>query len=387
MRRLVLCGLLAVLAACTAGSTSPDLILLNGRVFTGDEGAPWAEAVAVRGERIVAVGTSAEVEALATQGTRRIDVGGRTVVPGLNDAFARVPVRNGTPLTLRQLASEATRYGITSIQLASVGVPVARAVEDAREAGNLVRWRLMRYPAPDAEGDTADSRPFLPPQPGPHIDARGMAWVFPGVPGYRDPNLGAEGLEQVVGWAYGSEDPLVVATAGDDDARALVGALERGGMAEVWRAKRPRIVAGAPLPLDLLPRAQALGLVVIYCPGRGAAPIGPLVENGLTVALGSDGVMNPFLNVQREAAAALPANADVARARALLAYTRGSAAAEHAERDKGMIATGMLADLAVLSGDPFEMEPVRLPTITSVLTIVGGEVVHDTGALEPPAAP
>ncbi|MGE0041100.1 MAG: amidohydrolase family protein [Vicinamibacterales bacterium] len=388
MRRLGWLALLVLVCGCSVGVQPPDLVLLNARVFTADEARPWAEAIAIRGERVIGVGATAEIAALAGPGTRRIDVGGRTVVPGLNDAFARVPRVDGGVDPMRELAVEAARYGITTLQVPASDRTMAEAVRAAQAAGNAVRWHLLRYPQPrsEEEGGTVDSRPFLPPLPGQLIDARGMAWVFPGVPGRPNPNLSHERLAQVVGWGYGSEDQIVVAAAGDADARAYVDALEVGGMLEVWRAKRPRLVAGAPLAVDLVPRAKALGLVVIYCPGRGAAPIGPLVESGVTVAIGSDGVLNPFLNLQREAAAALPANADVARARAMTAYTRGSAIAEHAEKDKGMLAVGMLADLAVLSGDPFTMEPVRLPTITSVLTLIGGTVVHDAGTLAPSGA-
>jgi len=63
-----------------------DLILLNGKVFTADSARPSAEAVAIRGECIVAVGTSVEIEKLAGAKTRRIDLQGSVVTPGFNDA-------------------------------------------------------------------------------------------------------------------------------------------------------------------------------------------------------------------------------------------------------------------------------------------------------------
>ena len=57
--------------------------------------------------------------------------------------------------------------------------------------------------------------------------------------------------------------------------------------------------------------------------------------------------------------------------------TRGSAYAEFAEREKGTLAPGMLADLAVLSQDVFTVPPSALPGTTSVLTVVGGKIVYD----------
>lgn len=69
-----------------APAAAPDLVLLNGDVFTGNPAQPHAQALAIRGERIVAVGTSSEIAALAGAQTRRIDLDGHLVVPGINDA-------------------------------------------------------------------------------------------------------------------------------------------------------------------------------------------------------------------------------------------------------------------------------------------------------------
>jgi len=60
-----------------------DLIVTNARVLTMDPANPRAEAVAVRGNKIVAVGTRADVEALKAKPTRMIDARGGTVTPGL----------------------------------------------------------------------------------------------------------------------------------------------------------------------------------------------------------------------------------------------------------------------------------------------------------------
>lgn len=63
-----------------------DLILVNGRIFTGTAPKASAEALAIRGDRIVAVGTTAEIERLAGKTTRRIDLQRHVAVPGFNDA-------------------------------------------------------------------------------------------------------------------------------------------------------------------------------------------------------------------------------------------------------------------------------------------------------------
>jgi hypothetical protein len=64
----------------------PDLILHNGHVITIDSGQPQAEAIAIAGDRIVAVGSNADVLSLADGGTKKIDLGRKTVVPGFIDA-------------------------------------------------------------------------------------------------------------------------------------------------------------------------------------------------------------------------------------------------------------------------------------------------------------
>ncbi len=62
-----------------------DLVLVGGRVWAG-KGLPAATAVALRGERVLAVGSDAQVRALAGTGTRVVELKGRAVVPGFNDA-------------------------------------------------------------------------------------------------------------------------------------------------------------------------------------------------------------------------------------------------------------------------------------------------------------
>ena len=59
-----------------------EMIITNAKVLTMDEARPRAEAVALAGGRILAVGSRAEVEALAGPGCRVVDAGGRTLLPG-----------------------------------------------------------------------------------------------------------------------------------------------------------------------------------------------------------------------------------------------------------------------------------------------------------------
>jgi len=65
---------------------APDLIIYNARAHTMDASHPVVEAVAVLGKRIVAIGSSAEIRALANSKTQQIDAQGKLLVPGFNDA-------------------------------------------------------------------------------------------------------------------------------------------------------------------------------------------------------------------------------------------------------------------------------------------------------------
>lgn len=89
MRPLVVPALLSlaalVLAAGPARAQEADLLLVNARVWTGEPDAPWAEAIAVRGDRILAVGTGADLARHRTAHTRVLDAAGRLVTPGFTD--------------------------------------------------------------------------------------------------------------------------------------------------------------------------------------------------------------------------------------------------------------------------------------------------------------
>jgi predicted amidohydrolase YtcJ len=71
-----------------------DLVLTGGRIFTGDAAKTWAEALAVRGNRIVAVGSDRDVKPLTGPQTRAIYLKGRTVTAGFQDAHVH-PTHGG----------------------------------------------------------------------------------------------------------------------------------------------------------------------------------------------------------------------------------------------------------------------------------------------------
>jgi hypothetical protein len=76
----------AAAAAATAPAGPADLVLLHGKIHTEDASRRIAQALAVRGNSIVAVGSDEAVTALVGPNTRKIDLGGKVVLPGIIDA-------------------------------------------------------------------------------------------------------------------------------------------------------------------------------------------------------------------------------------------------------------------------------------------------------------
>jgi len=112
-------------------SLEADLILVNGRMITLDGEGTVAEAVAIRGETIERVGSNREIRALAGRRTSVVDLQGRTVVPGFNDAH---------------LHFESGGFSLLRVDLRGVTSPEevlrrVRASADTLPAGSWIRGR------------------------------------------------------------------------------------------------------------------------------------------------------------------------------------------------------------------------------------------------------
>jgi predicted amidohydrolase YtcJ len=91
LKRRFLAAFCATAALCPAArAQQADLILINGRVYTADAAQPQAQAVAVRGDRIVFVGSNQEALSLRGNGTRVIDASGKMVMPGMSDSHGHL---------------------------------------------------------------------------------------------------------------------------------------------------------------------------------------------------------------------------------------------------------------------------------------------------------
>ncbi len=91
IRRSVQILLTLVVIAARQGEPPPNYVFHNGKILTVDPQFRTVEAMAVRDGRIVATGTNTEIARLAGSGTERIDLGGKTVLPGLIDSHVHAP--------------------------------------------------------------------------------------------------------------------------------------------------------------------------------------------------------------------------------------------------------------------------------------------------------
>src|SRR6266436_4588306 len=86
-----------VSASRAQGTDGVERVFFNTKVFTGVSDHPYAEAVAVRGDKIVAVGSLADVLRSAGKSVQEVDLGGNTLLPGLIDSHAH-PIDGGFSL-------------------------------------------------------------------------------------------------------------------------------------------------------------------------------------------------------------------------------------------------------------------------------------------------
>jgi len=314
---------------------------------------------------------------------------------------------------------QAARWGITSIQDMSDAMEPGQAVALFEKTPTPIRIRVMRMPMTTPAGRDFKEGRSLPPHPAPLITVSGTKWLLDGVPleFTLDPR---ESHQHIAGPPFDSmfhdlpatfpesemksmlresleyNDPLLLHVSGYRSAAAMLDAMQSMGGAKVWNGKRVRFEHGDGLFPDLIPRVKELGIVVVQNPshlnggdllGGGnafneAQPVRSLLAVGIPVALGSDGPTNPYLNIMFAVTHPDRPSEAITREQAVVAYTLTSAYAEFAEKQKGSLEPGKLADLAVLSQDIFTIPAEALPGTESVLTMVGGKTVYDAGALK-----
>ena len=318
---------------------------------------------------------------------------------------ARVSDREATA-ALQALAKDAIGYGITSLQIFP-GMPMERFVSLVRAADLPIRIRAMALPTTTVAGrDRSDVTALAKVAPSERLVASGIKWILDGTPiehgaAMRAPyfdrqdtsgrlNFPEPEIGRMVDDSLIVDQPLLLHCVGDRTADVVLGMLEARSDVN-WREKRLRFEHGDGVGGDLIARAAKLGIVIVQNPSHFArelvgdrfAPDAPvqqlrsLLEAGVPIALGSDGPLNPFLNIMLATVHPMRPQEALTREQAVIAYTAGSAYAAFAEKERGTLEVGKVADLTVLSGDLFSMPTEALPTLRSEMTIVGGKVVYE----------
>jgi predicted amidohydrolase YtcJ len=107
MKRATFVLLVLVLAPALSAQQEPaDLIVTNARIYTVDDNRPMAEAMAIRDGRVIFVGSARGAEVFAGQQTERLDLDGKTVIPGMVDAHVHL---SGLGVALRNVDLVGTR--------------------------------------------------------------------------------------------------------------------------------------------------------------------------------------------------------------------------------------------------------------------------------------
>jgi predicted amidohydrolase YtcJ len=156
---LIVAGAMCASAASGQSPLPADLIVTGARIYTVDPAHPMAEALAVRGSRLVFVGSASEAQVLRGPSTRVVDVHGSTVIPGMVDAHAHL-LDVGQTLRQVDLSGAATYDEV-----------IARVAERARVTppGTWIRgwgwdqnrWPGQRFPTHQALSAAVPGHPVL----------------------------------------------------------------------------------------------------------------------------------------------------------------------------------------------------------------------------------
>ncbi len=153
---LTLCVVMVTVTTAGAQETA-DQIITNGVIYTMDEEIPSAEAMAISGGRVIAVGAADEIETHRGPNTRVEDLGGRTMIPGLIDAHAHA-IGLGFALRALDLLGTSSAEEIAEM----VG-----AVSETRAAGEWITgrgwdqndWSVQEFPTRELLDEVAWDRP------------------------------------------------------------------------------------------------------------------------------------------------------------------------------------------------------------------------------------
>jgi predicted amidohydrolase YtcJ len=324
---------------------------------------------------------------------------------------------------LRETLADAAEHGITTLQVMAEKMTPARYVDLLKQVPTPLRVRIMRMPPTTSSGRDLSEELSTPRNLSPLITVSGSKWLLDGVPiegtfaprqrlvsspsapiepffGSLQMSLPTKELDAMLRETIQTGDQLLVHVSGYAASAAMLDAMQNAGGEKVWATRRVRFEHGDALFPDLLPRVKRLGIIVVeqgthldmaeIAPelmprirAEKSQPMRSLLAAGIPLVLSSDedGPSNPYLEIMLAIKHPNHPSEAISREQAVVAYTRTAAYAEFAEKEKGSLAPGKLADLAVLSQDIFTVPSEDLPKTISVMTMVGGKMIYDAHVL------
>ena len=279
--------------------------------------------------------------------------------------------------------------GVTSVQIMAGYLEPKMFVRTVAQSKTMLRVRLVPFPLPtSANVDAVAPWRSLYNRDGPGTRVFGTKWILDGTPidgnawssrpytgrftGHGYLNFDKAFIERELSRAVAGGEQLLLHVTGDATMAYILDAMEKIAPPARWRSLRPRIEHSQGLKGDLVRRAAALGIIVAQ--PRQSTPMRDLTSGGITVAYGSDEAFSPFLAMKHMTSASNPQA--ITREQAMVALTHGGAWAEFAEKDKGRIRPGMLADVVILSQDVLAVPEAELPKTRSLMSIVGGKIAY-----------
>ncbi len=292
-------------------------------------------------------------------------------------------------------AQQRLAQGVSTVQVMATNQRLSYLERTFAQPDDPLRIRIMRFPMAAEDARVGEKLGAGEEVLSSRVRVAGVKYVLDGTPieelayqtkdyadrpGWRGrPDYSLAFIDQQLKLALNGRDQLMMHIVGDAMTDEVMDEMEKLAPAETWRPLRVRFEHGDGLntPERML-RAHKLGIVVAQPrPGR---PWKALETAGLPLAYGSDGGMAPWFmfGVMTD-----PNNPQsIPPDDALTILTTGSAFAEFQETQKGRLAPGMLADIAVLSQDVTRAPQAPLPATHSVLTIIGGSVVYESPELK-----
>jgi predicted amidohydrolase YtcJ len=287
---------------------------------------------------------------------------------------------------IEKAGADALVHGVTTLQNVSL-LPYARFHRAAMRAQIVARLREMELVLPGEPSSAGHPTVYV--VDGTPVDhTAAISGIYPETKDQNGRvNFTSDQIKALLNATKQAVQQPLFDVAGDRAIRIVLDAIDA---ASVPPTARVRLDRGDGLTGDLLARAAKDGVVVVATPARFAMrsfyppqqnvfALKTILANKIPLAFGSEGgSSNPFVAIQN---AVNNGTESLTVAQAVDALTAGGAYAEMTDKDKGTLAPGKLADLAVLSQDIFHTASSTLLTTRAEMTMIDGKVVW--GSLSP----